>query len=278
MEIRILGPLSVRSAGGEAAPTAPKPRQVLALLAARPNEVVSTDALVDELWESDPPATAVTVVQTYIVLLRRTLAGALGLDNAEVARHVLTFKGWGYRLASGAGIHDAGAFLRYAELGRLALEKGENERASVLLREGLALWRGPALADIRVGPRLLAHRTSLEEGRLSAVELRAEADLRLGRHHTLLGELSGLVVQHPLHENLHSLYIISLYRAGRPGQALTVFQRLRDNLREELGIDPSPRMWRLHRAILTADASVQATGESKLFPLELGTPPAHAGR
>ncbi|MFE0043458.1 AfsR/SARP family transcriptional regulator [Streptomyces albireticuli] len=270
MDIRILGPLAVRSVGGEAAPTAPKPRQVLALLAARTNEVVSTDMLVDELWESSPPASAVTVVQTYIVLLRRTLSQALRMGNSEVARHVLSFKGWGYRLASGAGTHDASEFLRYAELGRRALENGENEKASALLRRGLGLWRGPALADIKVGSQLLAYRTSLEESRLSVVEQRAEADLRLGRHHALLSELSGLVIQHPLHENLHSLFIISLYRSGRPGQALKVFQQLRHNLREDLGIDPSPRMWRLHQAILTADAGLQAAGESKLFPLELG--------
>lgn len=272
MDIRVLGPLAVRSVGGEAAPSAPKPRQVLALLAAHADEVVSTDALVDELWESDPPATAVTVVQTYIVLLRRTLADALRIGSSEVARHVLSFKGWGYRLASGTGTHDAGEFLRHADLGRRALERGENERASVSLRKGLDLWRGPALADVRVGPRLLAYRTSLEESRLSVIEQRAEADLRLGRHHALLGELSGLVIRYPLHENLHWLYIISLYRSGRPGQALKVFQQLRNNLREDLGIDPSPRMWRLHQAILTADVQLQPPGESKLFPLELGTP------
>ncbi|WP_432094585.1 AfsR/SARP family transcriptional regulator [Streptomyces sp. bgisy100] len=270
MDIGILGPLAVRSTGGEAAPTAPKPRQLLALLAARAGQVVPVDHLVDELWESGPPASAVTTVQTYIVLLRRSLARALQISAAEVARDVLPFTGWGYRLAADPGAVDASVFGRFAELGRRALLNGENDKASLMLRRALRIWRGPVLADVRVGPQLLAHRISLEENRLSVVEQRVESDLRLGKHHELIGELSGLVVQYPLHENLYSLFIISLYRAGRPAQALEAFRILRKNLREELGIDPSSRVRGLQQAILRSDPSLESKSSSGLFLLELG--------
>ncbi|MFF3765527.1 BTAD domain-containing putative transcriptional regulator [Streptomyces sp. NPDC001922] len=263
--------MAVRSTGGEAAPTAPKPRQLLALLAARAGQVVPVDHLVDELWESAPPASAVTTVQTYIVLLRRSLARALQVSAAEVARDVLPFTGWGYRLAADPGAVDASVFGRFAELGRRALLNGENDKASLMLRRALRIWRGPVLADVRVGPQLLAHRISLEENRLSVVEQRVESDLRLGKHHELIGELSGLVVQYPLHENLYSLFIISLYRAGRPAQALEAFRMLRKNLREELGIDPSSRVRGLQQAILRSDPSLESKSSSGLFLLELGS-------
>ncbi|MFF3920409.1 BTAD domain-containing putative transcriptional regulator [Streptomyces sp. NPDC001852] len=272
MDIAILGPLAVRSRGGEAAPTAPKPRQLLALLAARVDEVISMDLLIDELWETRPPSSAVTTVQTYIGQLRRALTQSLQVSPSEVAADVLQFTGWGYRLTAGGGTHDAQAFLRCAELGRDSLAAGANDQASVLLRRALRIWRGPALAGVRLGPHLLAHRTHLEAHRLAAVEQRVEADLRLGHHHELIGELSGLVLQYPLHENLHSLFMISLYRAGRPAQALDVFHKIRNYLRKELGIDPSPRMRHLQQAILVADPRLEAETQSRLFRLELDLP------
>jgi DNA-binding SARP family transcriptional activator len=254
VEIGILGPLTVRARGGlrKAVPTAPKPRQLLALLAARAGTVVPMDVLVDELWGSEPPRSALTAVRTYIVQLRQSLAGTLRTGTADVARDVLPFAGWGYRLVADPDRVDAGVFARHAEQGRRALLAGDPERASVLLHGALRLWRGPALADVRIGSHLLAHRTTLEELRLSVVEQRVEADLRLGRHHQLLGELTELAARYPLHENLHSLFIIALYRDGRADQALGAFELLRENLREELGIDPSPRVRSLHNAIVTS--------------------------
>ncbi len=254
MDIGILGPLTVRAPGGQrqAVPTAPKPRQLLALLAARAGTVVPVDVLVDELWENEPPPSALTAVRTYIVQLRQSLAHALRTGTAEVARDVLPFAGWGYRLVADPDRVDAGVFVRHAEQGRRALLDGEHDRASMLLQRALRLWRGPALAEVRIGPHLLAHRTTLEELRLGVREQRVEADLRLGRHHQLIGELSELTVRYPLHENLHSLLIIALYRDGRTDQALRAFAALRENLREELGIDPSPRVRSLQKAILTS--------------------------
>ncbi|MDF2269752.1 AfsR/SARP family transcriptional regulator [Streptomyces coacervatus] len=233
-------------------PTAPKPRQLLALLVARAGTVVPVDVLVDELWENTPPRSALTAVRTYIVQLRQSLARTHATGTADPAGDVLPFAGWGYRLLVDPDRVDAAVFVRQAELGRRALLDGDHSRASLHLHGALRLWRGPALADVRIGPHLLAHRTTLEELRLGVVEQRAEADLRLGRHRQLIGELTELTVRYPLHENLHSLLIIALYRDGRADQALGAFAALRENLREQLGIDPSPRVRSLQEAILTS--------------------------
>ncbi|MDQ0935971.1 AfsR/SARP family transcriptional regulator [Streptomyces turgidiscabies] len=278
MDIGILGPLVVGAHGREAVPSAPKPRRLLALLAARADQVVSVDLIVDEIWESSPPISVVTTVQTYIVLLRRLLAESLQVSGAEVTKDVLTYTGWGYRLASYTGNHDARLFTRYADIGRNALVAGDSCRASAELHKALAFWRGPALADVRVGPHLLAHRTSLEEQHMCAIEQRIEADLRLGRHHELIGELSGLVVQHPLHENVHSLLMISLYRSGRPGQAIETFRKLQQNLRNELGIEPSMHVQTVLQGILRRDSSLEADQRSELFLRELTVPSRPTGR
>ncbi len=269
LDIGILGPLVIGANDQDAAPSAPKPRQLLALLAVRADRVVPVDVLVDELWESAPPPSALTTVQTYIVLLRRLLAAALRVSGAVVAQQVLTYTGWGYQLSAGEGAHDASDFTRHAALGRRALAAGDNSRASAALRQALACWRGPALVDVRTGPQLLAHRVSLEEQRMGTLEQRIEADLRLGRHHEVIGELSGLVVQHPLHENIHSLLMVALYRSGRPGQALETFQTLHQNLRDELGMEPSPRIRTVQQGILRRDSSLEADQESKLFLQQL---------
>ncbi|MFE1310665.1 BTAD domain-containing putative transcriptional regulator [Streptomyces sp. NPDC058755] len=257
MDIGILGPLTVGSEGREAAPSAPKPRQLLALLAARTGHVVPMEVLVDELWEHDPPASAVTVIQTYIVLLRRSLAATLQISTDQVAQDVLPYTGWGYQLsAQTEGAHDADSFARHTEQGRRELGNGDYQRAAMSFQRALQTWRGPALADVRIGPQLLAHRTSLEESRTVAIEQRIEADLHLGRHHQLIGELSGLVIQNPLHERTHSLLMVCQYRAGRPAQALETFRKLHKNLREELGIDPSPHVTKIHQRILSGDVSL----------------------
>jgi DNA-binding SARP family transcriptional activator len=252
MRVGILGPLVVRSAGSAVVPTAPKPRQVLALLAARPAQVVPVETMVDELWGNDPPGSALTAVRTYIVQLRHALAGALRTSTAAVAEEVLPHTGWGYRLVTDPGQSDANLFAHYAEQGRRALVAGENDRASTLLRRALGEWRGPALADVRAGPHLLAHRTLLEESRLGVVEQRVEADLRLGRHHELVDELAALVARHPLNEILYAMLMIALYRSGRTAAALGAYERLRGTLHEELGMDPSPRLRGLRDDILSA--------------------------
>ncbi|WP_328535167.1 AfsR/SARP family transcriptional regulator [Streptomyces sp. NBC_00344] len=255
MDIGILGPLTVGSAGREAAPSAPKPRQLLALLAARAGHIVPVGLLVDDLWEHGPPASALTVVQTYIVLLRRSLAATLQVSTEEVSRNVLPYTGWGYQLSPGQdGVQDADSFARHSEQGRHELAGGDYRSARVSLGRALQMWRGPALADVQVGPQLLAHRTALEEARTVVLEQRIEADLHLGHHHQLIGELSGLAIQDPLHEHIHSLLMISLCRSGRPAQALETFRKLHKTLRAELGIAPSSNVQNIHQQILSGAA------------------------
>ena len=269
MDIGILGPLVVRGVGGDAAPTAPKPRQVLALLAVAVDRGVSMGTLIDEVWECWPPSSAVTAVQTYVSQLRRALAKALQVTPSEVVRDVLPFTGQGYRLVPGAGAQDVKAFMHFANAGREALAEQDNVRAAALLRRALQLWRGPVLADVRLGPHLLMHRTSLDEYRVATIERRVEADLRLGRHHELVGELCSLVLKHPLHENLRSQFMLALYRAGRTADAIGTYETFRKELLAELSVPPSRRIRELRQSILLADPRLESETQSRLFRLEL---------
>lgn len=135
---------------------------------------------------------------------------------------------------------------------------GDDARAACLLSAGLALWRGRALEDVRCGGALGAEAMRLEELRLAALEARIDADLRLGRHHGLVSELTALTRLYPLQENVHGQLILALHRSGRPSHALEVFRRLRATFVRELGIEPSRRLQDLHRSVLAADALLDA--------------------
>jgi DNA-binding SARP family transcriptional activator len=126
----------------------------------------------------------------------------------------------------------------------------------MMLREALDFWQGPALVDVQAGPIISAHLARLEELRFSVLEQRIETELKLGMHHDLISELSGLVEQYRVHENLHAQLIVALYRSGRQAQALQVYQQLRGALIGELGIEPSLRIQRLHKAVLAADPAL----------------------
>ncbi|CAM5636105.1 AfsR/SARP family transcriptional regulator OS=Streptomyces rochei OX=1928 GN=G3I25_17220 PE=3 SV=1 [Streptomyces rochei] len=137
--------------------------------------------------------------------------------------------------------------------GRQAYEDGEDERAATVLRRALDLWDGPGLVDVRVGPVLEIEAMRLEQSRLVARERRIDADLRLGRHVELIAELTDLIARHPQHEGLHSQAMVALYRSGRQAAALDVYRRLRQRLIDELGVEPSPQLQRLHQAMLAVD-------------------------
>jgi DNA-binding SARP family transcriptional activator len=141
--------------------------------------------------------------------------------------------------------------------GKTLLEEGRPEQASQRLREGLALWRGPALANITPGRLLEGHVAHLEELRIRAIELRIRADSALGRHRELIPELRSLVSAHPLNEWLHGRLIDALHRAGRRGEALMAYRSLRAALNEELGLEPSGELQRLQRQVLTAEQPVR---------------------
>jgi DNA-binding SARP family transcriptional activator len=145
---------------------------------------------------------------------------------------------------------DVAEFRRFAHAGRRAAEAGNPRTASELLGRALSLWKGSALDDVRLGPVLTVEAAALSEMRLGIMELRIESDLAIGRHSDVTSELMSLVAEDPVNENLGALLIRALYQSGHSAQALKAFQRLRDSLNQELGIDPSPRLRQLHLSIL----------------------------
>ncbi|MFD8813882.1 BTAD domain-containing putative transcriptional regulator [Streptomyces sp. NPDC059627] len=260
MDIGLLGALNVRENGASIAPTAPKPRQVLALLALRADQVVPVPTLIEELWAGTPPRSARTTLQTYVLQLRELIATALRRGSepeggaARSAKDVLATMPGGYLLAAGGGSSDIREFERLREQGCRAMDDGNFAGASGTLRRALDLWSGPPFADVTIGAHLGMEARRLEESRLCALDQRIEADLRLGRHRELLAELTVLTSRYRSHENLHAQFMLALYRSGRRGEALLVYQQLRTLLVRDLGLEPSARLRRLQRSILAATA------------------------
>ncbi|WBO69595.1 AfsR/SARP family transcriptional regulator [Streptomyces camelliae] len=270
MKIGVLGILDVRVNGVLIAPTAPKPRQVLALLALHADQVVPVFALTDELWAGRPPRSARTTLQTYILQLRDLITAALEQEAdsepgapRRSAKDVLVTAPGGYMLVSDGGDSDVREFERLAGMGYRAIDAGDFKQASRLLREALGLWIGPAFADIRTGARLEMEAKRLEESRLCALDQRIEADLRLGRHRELLAELTVLTSRYRTHENLHAQFMVALHRSGRRGEALEVYHQLRGTLVRDLGLEPSARLRRLQQSILVAGAENLLGAESQ---------------
>jgi SARP family transcriptional regulator, regulator of embCAB operon len=259
IEINVLGPLEVDVGGVSIVPTASKPSQLLAVLALNAGNVVTVNSLTDELWASEPPRSVVPTLHTYILKLRRNLAMALP-DNGDVtAKDILATRRAGYVLNVEPTAVDAIRYERLSAAGRQAVNEGDHERASRILAEALSLWRGPALADVPMGPQLAIEALRLDENRLGDLHLRIEADLKLGRHHQLLGELATLCMRHPMLENFCVQHMIALYRSGRQSQAMAAYRRLRSEMVEQLGVEPSPRVRQLHHHILTGQASAEHT-------------------
>lgn len=259
MDISVLGPCRVNHAGESVVPTAIKPRKVLSMLALHCDQVVSVGSLMEELWGEHPPRSATTTLQTYILQLRNLIEAALKAVPDGVGQDpkaVLVTEGGGYLLDTQGGVVDVHEFELKSASGHRAMDAGDYAAASVRFREALKLWRGPALVDVQTGPLLEVEVRHLEESRLSVLGQRIEAELQLGRHHEILGELAGLSVEHPLHESLQAQYMLALCRAGRRGTALEVYRRLRTQTRADLGLEPSPAVRRLQQAILTSDPSV----------------------
>lgn len=261
MDIEVLGALSVRKNGLSIAPTAPKPRQVLALLALHSDQVVPLATLAEELWDDAPPRSARTTVQTYVMQLRELIGEALARRDGErrTAKDVLVTLPGGYRLeteggdtADAEGTVDFREFERRATAGHRAMDAGDHTGAARLLREALALWTGPALTGVHQGSRLRPEAERLEEARLAALDGRIEADLHLGRHRELLSELTVLVSRYPMHEALHGQFMLALHRSGRRSEALGAYQRLRATLVAQAGLEPSAALGRLQMAILAA--------------------------
>ncbi|MER5603903.1 AfsR/SARP family transcriptional regulator [Streptomyces sp. NPDC002265] len=253
MEIRLLGAMTARERCGSFAPTAAKPRQVLALLALQAGQVVPVLSLIEELWGDHPPRSAMTTLQTYVLHLRRGIDRALGRRQTQSAKEILETVHGGYQLNAQPGEVDVHEHEHLMVAGRAAAQAGDDESASRLMGRALQLWRGPALVDVEAGPLLDIELLRLNEARLGAVECRVAAELRLGRHAEVLGELTVLTARYPLHERLHEQLMTALYRAGRVWQALETYQKLRTTLDHELGLEPSERLRRLHQALLNGE-------------------------
>jgi DNA-binding SARP family transcriptional activator len=244
VDFRILGPLDVREGEREVPLGRGKQRALLALLLLHRDQVLSTDRIVDELWGERPPPTAAKIVQNHVLQLRRALADGGSAGAALVTR------GRGYMLHVEPGKLDLDTFLQLVEAGERALASGEAAEAAETLSEALALWRGPPLADFAYEQFAQTAIGRLEELRLAALERRIEADLALGRHREVVGELKELVSAHPLREGFGAQLMLALYRSGRQAEALEVYRDARRALVEELGIDPSPALQELEQAIL----------------------------
>ena len=255
VEYRLLGPLEADVDGRAARLGAPKQRAVLALLLCHPNTVVPASRLVDGLWGAEAPASAANLVQGYVSGLRK----ALGKEAIET-------RGAGYVLHVRSGALDLERFERLAREGADALDRDDAAAAAASLRQALALWRGPALADIGDEPALEATIARLEELRLLAVERRIEADVAIGRHADVVAELERLVDEHPLRERTRALLMTALYRSGRQAEALQAFRDARSVLVEELGIEPSAGLTELHAAMLRQDASLSPASRSRHEP------------
>ncbi|CAL9391801.1 AfsR/SARP family transcriptional regulator [Streptomyces sp. Tu 3180] len=262
MEFRVLGPLSICDGECHKTPTAPKQRQLLSLLALNANHVVSVTQILEEIWEYRPPSSAVAAVHTYVMQLRRALDGARRGPGRKPGR--LQTHEQGYQLKLGSGELDLDRYEQQVRAARATLEAGEYAEAVEQLRAAEMMWTGPMLVDVPTGPWLRAAIEVVERDRLDVVHQRLRAELHLGRHHEVLGELTSLVHRYGTHEGLVEHLMLALYRSGRQADALMAYHRLRARLREELDTRPSERLQHLHAHILSGHPRLEPPSSSSV--------------
>ena len=248
MEFRILGPLEVVDDGRTLEIGGQRQRALLALLLTRANEIVSSDRLIDELWGEDPPREPANALQYHVSQLRKSLA----------RNDVIATQEPGYVIRVGPDELDLLQFERLVD----EAQREPPEAAARLLREALELWRGAPLADLEHEAFAQTEIVRLEELRVRALELRIDADLALRRHPELVPELEALVREHPLRERLRAALMRALYASGRQADALEAFRQARALLVDELGIDPSPELQELERAILRQDPALAVAADA----------------
>jgi SARP family transcriptional regulator, regulator of embCAB operon len=265
MDIRVLGPLWISCGDAEVAvPTARKPRQILALLLLNSSRIVPMTTLIDELWDGRAPKTAPAAVQSYVFQLRKKLAEVTGKSMETVGAEMLRTARNGYEFVAEPTEFDLRTFHRLERSGKLAMAAGDLVGAAEDFRTALALWRGPALAGVEPGPSIRAEVAGLDQARATMLDHRIELELRLGLHREILGELTALVSDNRFHEDLHAQFIIALYRSGHRTRALRAFHRFRTDLVSEFGLEPSPKLYRYYRAVLTSDPALD---EMPVLPL-----------
>ncbi|GAB2962889.1 AfsR/SARP family transcriptional regulator [Saccharothrix stipae] len=267
---RILGPLHVAD-GPDRVSRVPPGRQqmVLGALLLDANRVVGIDHLIDAVWDEAPPATARRQIQICVSALRANLA-SIGRGEAIVTRPP------GYLLRVADGELDVQLFAALTAEGESLARSGDPKGGLVLLRQALALWRGPALGGT-AGSRLRAKAAKLDEDRLAVLETTFDLELNAGRHRRLVGEISALVAQHPLRERLRGQLMLALYRSGRQAEALEAYRATRELLIDELGLEPGEDLRRLETAILAGDPSLTVAADGgaphQVQPRPPSTPP-----
>jgi DNA-binding SARP family transcriptional activator/class 3 adenylate cyclase len=259
MDFRLLGPLEASAGSTPLRVPAGKQRALLAILLLNANRTVVRDQIVDGLWGESVPETAAKMVQIHVSQLRK-----------QLPEQRLRTRGAGYLLEVGDDELDLVRFERLTAEGREALAQGNAERARQLLGSALALWRGRALAEF-AEPFAAHEAPRLEELRLAAVEWRIDADLALGHHGDVVGELETLVVQNPLRERIRSQHMLALYRSGRHAEALASYQSYRRRLSEELGVEPSAKLRDLERMMLRQDLDLDLDPQPLVEPPPAGS-------
>lgn len=255
MEFRVLGSLGVSSADHEwYVPSAPKQQQTLALLLLQANRFVSVSSISRELWGDTRPKTSGATLQAYIAQIRRFLAKVSGVSVDRIMKDVLVTESGGYSLRVGIPELDLTSFEERAREGRAALGEGDVEAARVLLKRALELFQGFVLENVPHGSVVEVQVRRIDQLRLAVTEQCYELNLRMGRHHEVIGALSEIVEENPFHENFHALLMRALHQSGQRVEALRVYHLLHSRLNEELGLDPSPQVMALRQAILEPSA------------------------
>jgi DNA-binding SARP family transcriptional activator/tetratricopeptide (TPR) repeat protein len=250
VEWLLLGPLAVRVSGVVVPVTSGKHRVVLAGLLLNAGRAVPSDELARMIWSGSPPASARPTLRNYVKLLRRALGAADG-------GRIVTRPG-GYQIDIRPGELDVSRFETLSGSARQAARRGGWEEAAAGLREALSLWRGEPLADVP-SDYLLRTVARLTELRLQALESRIDADLHLGRHGELIGELREAVVAYPFRERLQAMLMLALFRDGRQADALAAFRQARQVLVGELGAEPGAELSSLHKRILSGDTTLMSS-------------------
>jgi DNA-binding SARP family transcriptional activator len=254
MQFSVLGSTEVTAGGVQLELGGVKQRAILGYLVLHANKVVPTSQILQAMWEGNPPPTARKMVQNAVSAIRRLLASHLETDTPSLLTHAP-----GYQLRIDPNIVDLYRFRALVREGRAAITGGTPGHGVELLRDGLSLWRGRALADLVETGICWSELTAIEDERLSALEDRLDAELACGRHREITPELEVLTATEPLRERLCLQFMLALYRSGRQADALRVYRRTREALIDGLGLEPGRELRELQQRILEHDAAIQGT-------------------
>ncbi|MCD0452120.1 winged helix-turn-helix domain-containing protein [Actinocorallia sp. API 0066] len=249
MRFNLIGPFEIVTDDGRThRPGTPKVCQTLALLLSRPNEIVTAEALIQELWAANPPRSAVTTLQTYVYHARRMFVNE---RLADPDRALITTSPPGYSIHVDRDEVDVQVFEDLIDHARSELADGDPALALCAVQQALELWRGPALANFPAGDLLVGHIAHLDELRIRAYEIRIEAKERMGLHRESIPELRRLINDYPLNEWFHGRLIAALGATGRRADALQAYEHVRRLLADELGVEPTLELKRLQLRLLS---------------------------